>query len=86
MSGSGILGYRKAKDPEKHVCTNYLRKGSVSGTRGAEVSLIFFFFLTCTDHSNRNILPTVSEQQDPMHPWRFRAPSVEKATWRTGIL
>ena len=44
MSGSGILGYRKAKDPEKHVCTNYLRKGSVSGTRGAEVSLIFFFF------------------------------------------
>ena len=26
-SGSRILGYRKGKAPEKHVCTNCLRKG-----------------------------------------------------------
>ena len=25
--GSGILGYRKGKAPEKRVCTNCLRKG-----------------------------------------------------------
>ena len=45
---SGIVGYRKGKAPEKHICTSCLRKGIEckwdEGGRGMSESIYYFFF------------------------------------------
>ena len=63
-SQSRITGYGKGKAPEKCVCTNCLRKATKckwdEGGRGKSEKL-FFFLVTCSDQSNRKILPAMSE-------------------------
>ena len=77
-----ILGYGKGKVPEKCICTNCLRKGIECewDEGGQGKSKTPFFFLTCTDQSNRKVLHAMLEQQDQMHAQKIRALVIEKAT------
>ena len=80
--GSGISGYRKGKAPKKRVCMNCLRKGIEcewdEGSQGKPE--IYIYILACTDYSDRNLMHSVSKQQNPMYNRRFGAPNVKKAS------
>ena len=76
---SGIAGYGKGKVPEKHVCTNCLRKGVEcewdEGGQGKSEIYIYFDF---TQNADRQVLPAVSETKDLMCAWRIGAFVVEE--------
>ena len=85
---SGIAGYGKGKVLEKHVCTNCLRKGVEcewdKGGRGKSEIYIYIYIFDFTQNTNRQVLPAMSETEDPMHAWRIGALIVEEATYGGG--
>ena len=71
---SGIAGYGKGKAPEKHICTNCLRKGiEYEWDEGGQGKSDDFLFLTLLKSVDRQVLPAVSEAKDLMCTRRIGA-------------
>ena len=87
MLGSGIWGYGKGKAPERHVCVQCLCKGiECKWDKGGigESNFFFVFPEFGVDLRDRQIVPTVPQQQNSLYCQSCRASVVKEAENRGG--